>query len=409
MVSAPSPAAGPAAACPACGEVAGDGARFCEACGAPLVTAAPVAAPAGVGGSAAGPAPDGPASPADPAPAPPARAAAVPCPACGGEVAADGYCLECGARAPVGRDHVVERAAPHVAGVSDVGVRRRRNEDALALGVVGGTTVLVVCDGVSTAPDSDVASLAAAGAARDVLVAGVRDAPEPDAAAWSRLLVAAGHAADAAVLAAVDDAAGRADPPSCTFAAAVVAPGLLVAGWLGDSRVYWLPDDGTAEQLSDDDSVAAELVAAGLPRAQAEASPQAHAITRWLGADAPDTTARTTVTRPAGPGWALVCSDGLWNYASAPDDVGDLLRAAVERVGDDPQTLAEDLVGWANAQGGHDNTTVALARVAPRTTPPTPAAAPDDETGTVPTTRRRPAGSLAGDGAAPPSPGVAPA
>ncbi len=459
--------------CAACGESAGNGARFCEACGAPLQDPAPTTSP--------DPSPPHPASSA-PHPASSAPHTTAPnsdfggestlgsrrspssaggegaghagvCAACGGQVAEDGYCLECGARAPVGRDHVTERAAPHVAGVSDVGVRRRRNEDAMALGVVGDAAVLVVCDGVSSAPDSDAASLAAAVAARDVLVAGLtalaaatgpdsttgsdatarvdsttgsgtttgsspatgsgttssasdaatgapasRHVPgtvPADAGAWSQLLVAAGRAADTAVRDAVDDAAGREDPPSSTFAAAVVRPSLVVAGWLGDSRAYWLPDDGRPEQLTQDDSVAAELVAEGMSRAQAEASPQAHAITRWLGADAPDTTARTIATRPAGPGWLLVCSDGLWNYASAPEAVAGVLRDATASVGSDPAALASALVAWANASGGHDNTTVALARVGARATAPVGVHAPDDDAGTVPTVRRPAPGNLA--------------
>ncbi|SFJ70228.1 Serine/threonine protein phosphatase PrpC [Cellulomonas sp. KH9] len=436
---------GTAVVCPACGEAAGDGARFCEACGAPLAaahgtgpdgadSADPSSAvpgstdpgpapgdPASSGAASPDPAQSGAASPGgSPEGAPPAGTAvdgASPCPACGGDVADDGYCAQCGARAPVERDHREERAAPHVAGVSDVGVRRRRNEDALALGAVPGpgatggqaagsspgedVSVLVVCDGVSSAPDSDVASQAAATAARDTLVAGAAHVPADDAAAWSRLLVAAGHAADDAARAAVDDATARQDPPSCTFAAAVAGPGLLVAGWLGDSRVYWLPDAGTPEQLTEDDSVAAELMADGMSRAAAERSPQAHAITRWLGADAEDTTARTVATRPGGPGWVLACSDGLWNYASAPEAVADLLRDAVARVGDDPLALSRDLVAWANASGGHDNVTVALARV-PGTAaagggPADPQDDPHDDAGTAPTVRRRPPGSLPGE------------
>ncbi|NYD86004.1 protein phosphatase 2C domain-containing protein [Cellulomonas oligotrophica] len=338
-------------ACPACGEGAGPGARFCEACGAPLSAPAAAAAPT---------APDG-------APAVDAGDATgtAGCTACGGAVAPDGYCLECGTRAPSARDRYEERAAPHVAAVTDVGVRRRRNEDALALGVVDDVSVLVVCDGVGSAPDSDRAALAAARAARDVLVTGVEaaPAPEPDPDAWSRLLVLAGEAADGAVRDAVADAATREDPPSCTFVAALASPGLVVAGWLGDSRAYWLPDDGTPAQLTVDDSLAAERVAAGMSREEAESARDAHAITRWLGVDAPTTTARTVAVRPAGPGWVLACSDGLWNYASAPEVVADQLRAAVGRVGPDPAALARDLVAWANAQGGHDNVTVALARL----------------------------------------------
>ncbi|MFC0645309.1 PP2C family serine/threonine-protein phosphatase [Cellulomonas phragmiteti] len=383
--------------CPACGEPAADGARFCESCGTPLTS--PGATPTDEGAGAGSAAPDGPAAATSPA----ATAAAGGCRACGGVVAADGYCEQCGARAPAPHDHEEEQPAPHVAGVTDVGVRRRRNEDSMALGVVGDVSVLVVCDGVASAPDSDIASQAAATAARDVLVAGAATVAPGDAAAWSRLLVESGHRADDAARTAVDDAVARTDPPSCTFVAAVVSPQLLVAGWLGDSRVYWLPDAGTPEQLTEDDSVAAELMAGGMSRAAAERSPEAHAITRWLGADAEETTARTVAARPDGPGWVLACSDGLWNYASAPEVVADLLRDAEGRVGADPVALARDLVAWSNASGGHDNVTVALARVAG---PPAagPAPAPDThvaDAGTTPTTRRRPAGSLPGEPDAP--------
>lgn len=410
--------------CAACGETAGAGARFCESCGAPLgasrgdgdatgsgmpADAARAAAPVATDPTVVAPVAT------DPAVAAPVAAAGLDpdggtartCTACGGEIASDGYCTQCGARAPVARDHVEEQPAPHVAGVTDVGVRRRRNEDAMALGVAGEVTVLVVCDGVSSAPDSDVASQAAATAARDVLVAGAAGVAPGDAGAWSRLLVDAGHRADDAARDAVDDAVARQDPPSCTFVAAVASPSLLVAGWLGDSRVYWLPDAGTPEQLSEDDSVAAELMAGGMSRAAAERSPDAHAITRWLGADAVETTARTVATRPDGPGWVLACSDGLWNYASAPEAVADLLRDAVRRLGPDPAALARDLVDWAKAAGGHDNVTVTLARVTPAAVSPAAGTSAEDthaeDPGTTPTVRRRPPGNLPEELDAPPA------
>ena len=62
-----------------------------------------------------------------------------------------------------------------------------------------------------------------------------------------------------------------------------------------------------------------------------------------------------------GPGWLLVCSDGLWNYASEPDRA----RGA-DRARRAPPTRSRSrwhLVAFANAQGGQDNITVALARV----------------------------------------------
>ena len=115
--------------------------------------------------------------------------------------------------------------------------------------------------------------------------------------------------------------------------------------------------------LTTDDSFAAEQIAEGVPRAAAESGPQAHAITRWLGVDAPDHTPRTVSLDLDGPGWVLVCSDGLWNYCSEAGDVAALVAATSRSAGAEPLVLAEALVAWANAQGGQDNITVALARI----------------------------------------------
>lgn len=366
--------------CPSCGEVAAPRARFCEACGTSLAPASD-----GVPGGT----PAVPAVPAEPVGAvldldpdsgemPPAR----PCAACGGRVAEDGYCEECGTPAASERDHFEEQPAPWVAGVCDRGVRHVRNEDAMALAAPEGTgsrfAVLVVCDGVSSAPDSDIASLAASRAARDVLVGygpggdrSVEGTVTQRIAGWTDALVASSRAAGQAVVEAAKQIAAKAggdpvkEPPSCTFATAVIDGDLVVAGWIGDSRVYWLADSGHAEQLSVDDSWAQEMIAAGVPRTQAENAPQAHAITRWLGPDAPDSDAHCAATVPSGPGWLLVCSDGLWNYCSAADDMFDLVTRFAGESGGDPLATSAALVRWANEQGGRDNITAALARLAP--------------------------------------------
>ncbi|HEX2808837.1 MAG TPA: hypothetical protein VHN80_21955, partial [Kineosporiaceae bacterium] len=128
-------------------------------------------------------------------------------------------------------------------------------------------------------------------------------------------------------------------------------------------RAYWLPDAAPAVQVSTDDSWATEAMALGLPREDAERAPLAHSITRWLGSDAPDPVPHTTARRLDEPGWVLLCSDGLWNYCSEAADVHDLVLATAARVGQDGAAIAEALVAWANEQGGHDNISVALARI----------------------------------------------
>ncbi|MGN8247301.1 protein phosphatase 2C domain-containing protein [Cellulomonas soli] len=358
--------------CAHCGTVAAADAVFCEACGADLPVLATVTAAgdprptAATSGSSAVTTPLRAVAAAHTAAA--ETAPLCPDPACGGPVDADGYCTVCGTLAPRPRDHMVEAPAGWIASESDRGRRHHRNEDAAALAAdpaPGSWAALVVCDGVSTSESSHVASLAAARAARDVLVrergAGLAQGSALQALSAGRL-VAAGAAAARAV-AAVTLAEHVDSPPSCTFVAALVDGHRVTVGNVGDSRAYWVPDGAEAQVLTGDDSVAADQVRAGVPRAQAEAGPQAHAITRWLGVDADDQVPTVTHLEVGAPGWLVLCSDGLWNYCSEASDLADLVRGAVASAGGDPAAACTSLVGWANEQGGKDNITVALARL----------------------------------------------
>jgi serine/threonine protein phosphatase PrpC len=374
---APSPDVAPTGAapivCPACGEpvVAGD--QFCEDCGAELAGGVDTSPPIAEGEARTGYV----APPTGGGPAAEATSDRRTCPACGGTIAADGYCETCGTPAASERDHFAEQPSAWVAAVCDRGIRHHRNEDAVALCADEGPGTfagLVVCDGVSNSTDSDVASLAAARAARDVLCTG---RPTGGVAArltaWSERLIeatkAANEQATAVARRAVTDVSvptaeivADPNPPSCTFVAGVVDGPLIVVGSVGDSRAYWLGDTGAAVALTRDDSWAAEQIARGVPRAVAEQDKQAHSITRWLGIDAPDVTPTIQSWQPDGPGWLLVCSDGLWNYCSEAADLAALVQSFAPP-GADPVAVASALVTWANAQGGQDNITAALARL----------------------------------------------
>ncbi len=355
--------------CPTCHAAVGAAEQFCEACGADLNPSAVPIEPPQAEATQEMPVPDD------------LDGTASTCKACGGQVSTDGYCDTCGARAPRVRDHFTEQPAPWVAAVCDRGIRHTRNEDAVALAAdaePGSRAVLVVCDGVSNTTDSDVASLAAARVARDVLGSsrsrGIGTASSLLAAVVARLEAAADAASQAVldVTKMTKDVVREGNPvvpsaASCTFVAAVVELDLLVVGWVGDSRAYWLPDAGAAIALTLDDSFAQEQVAAGVARADAESGPHAHAITRWLGVDAPDHTPATASMKLVEPGWLLVCSDGLWNYRSEAQDLAALVHktASTSAADAEPLSLAGALVDWANAQGGQDNITVALARIHP--------------------------------------------
>jgi len=400
------------ATCPSCGAEVFDQARFCEVCGASTSgDGSPTAGAPTLSAPTVGEADDDRSPLAEPASE---GRHDVPCASCGGVIAADGYCQTCGARAVSERDHFEEEPAAWLAGTCDRGIRHECNEDAMALAVLpspgavpapadggqdgqsgaaeaagadgaaeavgaggrsGQVGVIVVCDGVSSSTDPDRASLEAARAARVVLtgswVQGIGTADAHASAVAARVRQAC-TAAQEAVVATTSDRS-LPNPASCTIVAAVLDGDLLAVGWVGDSRAYWLPDDpATARALTVDDSVAAERMALGVPRAQAESGPQSHAITRWLGVDSPDEAAHTITATLDQPGWVLVCSDGLWNYCSEAADLA-VLVADLAGGSDGPLPLSRALVDWAKDRGGHDNITVGLARVSGTAEPREPA------------------------------------
>lgn len=325
--------------CPACGDQLATADVFCEACGA------------AVNGQ---------------------DAAASPCAACGARsISPDGYCQYCGTRQPRHGDRV-EEGLGAVAGVSDRGLRHRDNEDAMALwhdtGPHGVRTVAVVCDGVSSSDRPAMASRAAADAAAGVLAAAIEHGADPETASRS----AVAHAFDA--VAALEDPAAAQHgpdptPPSCTFVSAVVTTTSVTVAWIGDSRAYWLADPSAgsppAALLTEDDSWAAQMVAWGLmDESEAFTDPRAHALARWLGADAQDVEPRLVTFTPTGPGAVMLCSDGLWNYLPG---AAELAAVALPGALTDPLAAARELVGVALDGGGRDNITVVVVPF-----PPTP-------------------------------------
>ncbi|WP_345652651.1 PP2C family serine/threonine-protein phosphatase [Streptomyces tremellae] len=304
---------------------------------------------------------------AEPAGPPPGEALCVACRA--GRVDSDGYCENCGHAQPRERDHV-ERDLGAVAAVSDRGLRHHRNEDAFAVSTAAagdGTpaVVAVVCDGVSSAARPDEASAAASAAANESLLAALPRGTHPQQAMHEAIVAAAQAVDDLVGSAPAGESGPGRNAPACTIVGAVALGGLLVVGWVGDSRAYWVPDDrtGPAARLTEDDSWAAQMVAAGLmSEAEAYADERAHAITGWLGADAYELEPHTASFKPDRPGTVVVCTDGLWNYA---EGVEEMARAVPRDASARPLHAARVLVGHALDGGGHDNVTVAVLPFAP--------------------------------------------
>jgi serine/threonine protein phosphatase PrpC len=323
------------ATCPSCGAPVGAGDSFCESCGTELTPPMVSTAPPGYQAEC-------PVCSVDPE-APPSA------------ITAEGYCESCGRKVPSGRDHA-ELDLGLLAGVTDRGLRHSRNEDAMALATAdapgGPVAIAVVCDGVSTSPRPDDASLAAAQASVRALLTSARRADDPAEASLAAVYTA--HQALTRI-------SSPGEAPSATYISAVIGSDAVTVCWLGDSRAYWLSTGPDAMRLSTDDSLAEEMITRGrMGEAEALASPQAHVITRWLGADLAEPQPHVLRFEPPGPGVVLVCSDGLWNYR--PEAAG-LAELALPAALTDPLGAAAELVKFALDAGGMDNITVVLVPI----------------------------------------------
>jgi protein phosphatase len=244
-------------------------------------------------------------------------------------------------------------------GGTDPGRKRANNEDAYL--VNDGRCLYAVADGIGGREGGEVASRIAVDTLAEAL---------PDLLADKDRTPAAGTAAD-----------GRPEVPALRRAvslmnrkildaasknAALTGMGttltaLLLAGkrafiaHIGDSRLYRLRS-GKLDQLSNDHSMVAEQVRAGLITAEkALASPYRHVITRALGIeqeDVPD-----VMEQPVQQGDTfLLCTDGL------TDMVGDREIAGI-LAGKPPREAVKKLIDTANANGGVDNITVVVVQV----------------------------------------------
>ena len=323
--------------CPRCASDIARADRFCGSCGATLSEIRRVAIPR------------------------PGRYVDEPCADCGNDTHVDEYCTVCGhRRAEPDRD---QAEVGGIVLITDRGIEHAGNEDAAAAGTVAGnltepdSIAVAVCDGVSSSTDAHMAAVAASNAGVDAMLAAL--AASRDA----RSAILAGLADAAKAAAATTNASSS---PSCTYTAGVVVPTSagavqITVGNVGDSRAYWLPEPPTpAQQLTVDDSLAQELITAGAAPDSEAVQRGAHTLTRWLGADSdakPWSESSVHTITPAGRGWLLMCSDGLWNYLP---DAADIARLCT---GLDTAAAARALVEYALDAGGQDNITVAIVPI----------------------------------------------
>lgn len=241
-------------------------------------------------------------------------------------------------------------------GYTDTGRVRAHNEDAFLADA--GLGLFIVCDGVGGRARGEIASQETVefihdwirSDTTDIEIARTRPLDEP---ALQRL--------GALVRGAVQNACymvhsmGEIDPErrgmSTTASVALIAAGVAIVGWVGDSRVY-LSCGPQVSQLTDDHTLVNYQVKQGvLTVDQAKRSKMKHVITRAVGhRDFVEVDIRTVPLQHGDR--LLLCSDGLTDLV---DD--DEIAATLSAMKTSKDACAE-LMRQALAGGGRDNITV---------------------------------------------------
>ncbi|MBC7978415.1 MAG: serine/threonine-protein phosphatase, partial [Myxococcales bacterium] len=236
------------------------------------------------------------------------------------------------------------------AGDTHRGKVRPTNEDSLIVEPRMG--LYAVLDGMGGANAGDVASMLARDTIRDFVLHRQHTlAPEA-------LLEAAIVAGSTAVFTAAQEQTDQHGMGTTVVACLVIDAAHAVICHVGDSRAYLLRD-GRLQALTRDHTIVEELADRGLlTPEEAERHPYKNVLSRNLGVKA-EARADTLVLELKPGDRILLCSDGLYGYASA-EAIQYLLGS-----GDDPKHVARDLIDLALRGGGGDNVSTIVIETSP--------------------------------------------
>ena len=242
------------------------------------------------------------------------------------------------------------------AALTDIGRVRSGNEDSYSAlwgeeSPEGAEALMVVADGMGGHAAGEVASSLAVDEVVRLITAAA--SPNLEGQAYLKFLGEAIQKANATVFQAGQDADKRGMGTTCTVA--VVRGDQLYVSHVGDSRAYLLRAE-SLHQITEDHSWVEQQVELGmLSREEARNHPDRNVITRAVGLEEKVTVDGYLVPL-ADQDILLLCSDGLTTMIEDAE-IGVILSA------NQPDDACTALIKAANSQGGHDNSTVVVARV----------------------------------------------
>ena len=247
-----------------------------------------------------------------------------------------------------------------VVGLTDVGRKRKGNEDAHAVNPE--QNLYVVADGMGGHAAGEVASKIAVEAIEEfiALTSGNEEITWPfgldETISYdgNRLKTAIRHA-NSKVLEATRESA-ELEGMATTVAAILVDADVANLAHVGDSRIYrW--KEGEMTLLTSDHSWVNEQIQTGvISPEQARSHPLRNVVTRALGGRTDLLVDIQALTLKSGD-VLLACSDGLTTMIPDED-----IAAILDRADGDVAKAARELVDEANDRGGEDNITVVLLK-----------------------------------------------
>ncbi len=236
---------------------------------------------------------------------------------------------------------------------SDVGLRRRENEDRYAVSPPLG--FYAVADGMGGHKAGQVASALAVEAA----IAAVSALEE----ATASLAEKCRYAVSSANRAIFDAAMARSDYAGMgtTFVGLLIDKDRAAIAHVGDSRAYRLRNK-SLRQLTDDHSIVADLLRRQeISEDDAREHPHRHVLTRALGVRRTVEPDLAELTLAHGDVFVL-CSDGLTNHVEDHEIEKLVAEACRDDASPRLEEACDELIGLANSRGGEDNISVVLVR-----------------------------------------------
>lgn len=238
-------------------------------------------------------------------------------------------------------------------GMTDIGKKRKENQDCFGYTELDGITLLVVCDGMGGARGGSVASNLALDTFLSICERELT--AELDDRQIMNILSLAVSEANAAVFHLANENEELAGMGTTLVSALVTKNNIFITN-VGDSRAYTVVSD-ELEQVSHDHSYVQLLVDMGtITPDEAENHPDKNIITKAVGTSEsirPD----VDILESARPSYILLCSDGLSGMVKR-SDIKDVIVSSNEI-----EAKVERLVALANENGGDDNITVLAAEL----------------------------------------------